>query len=314
MALQTHDTKKRLAQLKKQVPTRGYEQYPWKVKQINDLPAELESKVVKDLAAQNDIQSIIAFPPQIHQGWDYIPKQALLFTATDVIHLQASIWPDQEPQITRVNGNGLMYLEVKLLLLYGFLEIIAQGPSAPARLRMEFNTVGWNHLSRPLHQLLLSSRKITTLTDSFTTQTEAYRSLENLPLKFSNGVRLYGLLPGEELEEMVFQRGTWDRWLILIRRPVTANILLALTTNFLVVIQEDVKISQGWVFSYIPRKSITGMKNKPIGSWNELAIHLEQGGQSAQVTLKLKSDTLDAWRTLWIGYNGQWQELASLVE
>jgi hypothetical protein len=125
------DLKSRLAQLKRQVPTRGFERHSLILKSISELPGELQSPAVTALGTNEAFRAIIAFPPQIHRGWDYFPKQALLFTATDVIHLLASIWPDQEPQVTRVNGGGLMYMKVTLLLLYGFLEIVAQGQTDP---------------------------------------------------------------------------------------------------------------------------------------------------------------------------------------
>jgi len=43
-------------------------------------------------------------------------------------------------------------------------------------------------------------------------------------------VKIYGLLPGEELEELVFQAGTWKRWMYFLQRPISADILLSLTS------------------------------------------------------------------------------------
>lgn len=126
----TPDLENRLAQLKRKVPTRGFERHPLVLKSVSDLPAELQSPAVTTLAARETLQTIIAFPPQVQRGWDYVPKQASLFTPTDVIHLLASIWPDEEPQVTCVNGSGLMYMKITLLLLYGFLEIVAQGQTS----------------------------------------------------------------------------------------------------------------------------------------------------------------------------------------
>ena len=152
------DLDKRLAKLKKEVPTRGFERHPLVLKNISDLSTELRSPAVTTLARSEALQTIIAFPPQIHRGSHYIPKQALLFTPTDVIHLLASIWPNQEPQITYLKGSGLMYMKVTLVLLYGFLEIVAQGHGSPTRLSVEFNTVAWERLSPHLRQLLQATK------------------------------------------------------------------------------------------------------------------------------------------------------------
>ena len=119
--MEVRDVETRLAQLKREVPTRGYERHPLIVKAVTELPPELQSPTVTALAAQEALQTIIAFPPQIRRGWTHVPKQALLFTPTDVIHLLASIWPEEESQITRVDGSELLYLKVSLLLLYGCL-------------------------------------------------------------------------------------------------------------------------------------------------------------------------------------------------
>jgi len=115
----------------------------------------------------------------------------LLFTPTGVIHLLASIWPDQEPEMTHVNGRGLMYMKVTLLLLYGFLEIVAQGQTSPTRLGVEFNTVAWYQLSRPLRQLLQATQATPTVpTDKPSYSPATHQALAKLPLKFSNGCRV----------------------------------------------------------------------------------------------------------------------------
>jgi hypothetical protein len=310
MAITTDDLEKRLAQLKQQVPTRGLERHPLVLKNVSDLPTELQSSAVTKLATNEAVQTIIAFPPQIHRGRHYVPKQALLFTPTDVTHLLASIWPDQGPQVTHVNGSGLMYMKVTLLLLYGFLEIVAQGQTAPTQLGVEFNTVAWFRLSTPLRQLLQATQTIPgTPTDKTSHFPTAQQALEKLPLKFSNGTKIYGLLPGEELEDLVFQPGTWKRWLLLFRKPIIANTLLLLTSNYVVVIQEELKVAQGWIISYIPRNSIAGMQSQPCGPWNELSVQLKRGDQSVNYELRLKSEAVEDWRTRWVQRGGQWQDL-----
>jgi hypothetical protein len=306
----TDDQKRRLAELKKDVPGRGLERHPSILKNLSELPPELRSPAVMDLEACEAIQTVIAFPPQIQRGWEYVPKQALLFTPTGVIHLLSSIWPDQEPEITSLKGCGLMYMKVTLLLLYGCLEIVAQGQGSPTRVAMEFNTVAWNYLSRPLRQVLKSTEG---LSDTPPDKTGYSRTmgpaLENLPVKFSNGVKIYGLLPGEELQELVFQPGTWKRWLYFFRRPISANTLLLLTSHYMVVIKEELKVAQGWIISYIPRNNITGIQNQPSGLWNELSVQLKREHQSVNYKLTLENQAVEAWRGQWVQHGGVWEDL-----
>ena len=310
MTRSTDEQEKRLAQLKREVTKRGFDRHISVLKNISDLPVDLRSPAMTTLITGEAIQNIIDFPPQIQHGWQYVPRQALLFTPTDVIHLLASIWPDQHPRITFIKGHGLMYMRATLLLLYGFLEIVAHGQTSPTRLGMEFSTVAWPCLSVPLRRLL----QVAKVTPGMSTTQMSYsptaqQALEKLPLKFSNGVKIYGLLPGEQLEELVFQPGLWRRWLHFFRRPVTANTLLMLTSNFMAVIQEELKVAQGWILSYIPRNCIAEMQSKTHGLYNELIVQLKRGDQKAEYKLLLTSEAVEAWRLRWIGHGGQWLNL-----
>jgi hypothetical protein len=308
------DLDKRLNQLKKEVPTRGFKRHPLIVKSINDLAPELQSGEVTALAAREDIQTIIAFPPQIHHGWHYVPKQALLFTQVEAIHLLASIWPDQEPQVTLLKGSDLIYMEATLILLYGHLEIAAQGCEALTRLNVEFNTVAWYQLSPPLRRLLQATKATPgAATDKTQISPSAQQATEKLPLKFSNGLRIYGLLPGEELEDLVFQPGTWKPRLFFFQKPITANTLLLLTTNFLVVIREELGIPHGWIVTYIPRVCIAGIRNNPGSQWDELTIQLKRGNQAAEYKLNLENNASKDLRGMWGQHGYHWEELPQVI-
>ena len=264
------------------------------------------------LSGQEAIQNIIVFPAQIQRGWHYVPKQALLFTATGVIHILASIWPGQEPQVTSLNGDGLMYLKATLLLLYGYLEIVAQGQDFPIRLGLEFNTVSWDAISAPLRQLLKGCKTAFNLPeDQIAYSTSARHVFEKLPLKYFNGVQLYGLLPGEELEEMVFQEATGKPWLYFFRRPVTPDTLLMLTTNYMVVIQEDLKVRVGWIISYLPRSGICMIQSQGDGLWTELSVQLKRQDQAASCKWLLAKQSVEEWRSRWLAHDGPWQDFSN---
>lgn len=302
---------KRLAELKKEVTKRGFDRHASRLVDVRDLPTDLRSPYATMTVSREAIQHIIVFPPQIQCGWHYIPKQALLFTSTGIIHLLASIWPEQEPQVTCLSGCGLIYLKATLMLLYGHLEIVAQGQDVPIRLGMEFNTVSWYVISVPLLQFLCLSKTINSMTaDQIAYSSAARETFEKLPIKFFNGVRLYGLLPGEELEELIFQEGTQKRCLYLFRKPMTANTLLMLTTNYVVLIQEDLNVRQGWIITYIPRHTICTIACQEDGLWNELSLQFKQQEQTAGCKFLLAKQASDAWRTQWIGHGGQWQDIS----
>ncbi|RPI94034.1 MAG: hypothetical protein EHM40_07885 [Chloroflexi bacterium] len=310
MATSTDDREKRLAELKKEVTQRGFDRHASVLKNISELHAELQSPAVTALVERETIETILAFPPQIQRGWNYVPKQALLFTETGVTHLLASTLPGQEPQVTCLKASDLMYMKVTLLLLYGFLEIVAQGPGSPTRLGMEFSTVDWYCLSPPLRRLLQATRVVLAPPEneevrSSTTQ----QTFEKLPLKFSNGVKIHGLLPGEEMEEVIFQAGAWKRWLYFLRRPISADTVVLLTGHYLVVIQEELDVKQGWVLSYIPRNNIVGIQNQPCGLANQLSVQLKKDNQSVDYKLVLKGETAEVWHRQWVQHGGRWEDI-----
>ena len=305
------DTEKRLTLLKQEVNQRGFNRYPSVFRNVSDLPAELKSPGVTAAITGLTIQSIIVFPPQIQRGWHYIPRQALLFSATDVIHILASIWPEQEPQVTCVKGGGLMLVRVTLILLYGALEIIAQGSPAPTQLNLEFNRLAWDCISGPLQQVLRALQAAPGLPPEPASYSAAAQQVfDKLPLKFSNGVKIYGLLPGEELEELVFQPGTWKRWMHLLKRPILANTLLLLTSSYLVVLQEDLEDTYGWIISYIPRSSIARIRSQSCSQWNEITMEIKRGDQASDCKIRLQAAATQALHQLWTRRGGQWQDLA----
>lgn len=304
------DLEKRLNELKQEVLKRGFDRHPSVLSSILELPAELQSPAVAKTCEGEALQTIILFPQQIQRGWCYVPKQALIFTDKNIIHLLGSVWPDQGPQITLLSASGLMYLKAKLLLLYGFLEIVAQGPASPTRLEVEFNALFWDRLFPPLQNLLQTTNPMLTAPGNEGKYPPALQqALERLPLKFSNGVKIHGLLPGEELQDLVFQPGTWERRLLVFRKQVTANTLLLLTSNYVVVLQEELGVGQGWIVSYIRRNSIIEIQNRSLNLWNEIKIQLQREGQTAEYKLLLASEATQVWRERWVQHGGFWQEI-----
>ncbi len=308
-----HTLQKRLAQLVKEMPTLGMKQYPSLLKSISDLPGELQSPAITALLTDQMIQTIIAFPAQIQNMRYYVPRQALLFTNTGVVHVMASIWPGQEPQVTLIKASGILYMRVRLLLLYGYLEVMAQESDLPIRIEVEFNTVAWEMLFPPLHRLLQATLPTATAhADRRANVLAAQKAMDTLSFKFNNGMRIYGFLPGEVLEELVFQPGvnrTWNIWPFRLRKQITADTVVSMTSNFVVALQEELEKWYGWILTYIPRNKIMSMQSWPKGLCDELALQLGQPENCTEYRISLGRDAIETWRGRWIQQGGQWQTL-----
>jgi hypothetical protein len=203
-------------------------------------------------------------------------------------------------------------MKVSLLLLYGFLEIVGCGPDSPIRLSMEFNTVAWDKLAAPVRRLLKECRpQLLSPLQGSVYSPEAQSAAHKLPIKFSNGISIHGLLPGERLEDLVFQPGIKERLLLLFNHAVLANTLVLLTDHFVVVIQEELKVAQGWIVSYIPRQNITAIQCCSSGQWNDLTFKLSSSGQSAEYNLRLDDPAAQSWKSAWTHQGGLWQDFSS---
>jgi hypothetical protein len=77
----------------------------------------------------------------------------------------------------------------------------------------------------------------------------------------------------------------------------------------MVVIQEELRVSQGWIITYFPRDSIVSILNQLCSQWNELTVHLKKGDQTSDCKILLTTEAAHAWRACWIQHGGQWQDL-----
>ena len=88
-----------------------------------------------------------------------------------------------------------------------------------------------------------------------------------------------------------------------------ANTLVLLTSQFVVVIQEELKVAQGWVVSYIPRGNITEITCQQKAEWNELVFQLDKHGQTVDYPLRLGETVTQEWKSIWEKCGGRWMDL-----
>jgi hypothetical protein len=173
---------------------------------------------------------------------------------------------------------------------------------------VEFNAVFWDFLSLPIRKLLQIPETDLALSSSMQAIPQALQpEIEKLPLKFMNGLRIHGILPGETLENICFQPGSWERRMLVFRKLVTADTLLLLTSNYLVILQEELGVGQGWIVTYLRRNSISLIQNTPTKKWSEITINLQKEGQTTECNLLLTKGAAQRWREQWVQCGGKWQ-------
>ena len=296
----------RVKQLIGEVNRRGADRYSSIYNDISALPPELKSSKLNQLVNNDEIKVIVYFPPQIHRGWQYVPKQTLIFMKDKVVHSLASIWLESEPQIASINNNDLMYIEITLILLYGFLKIEAVNREGISIIEVEFNTVSWHHLSRPIYRMLHSKYIDNKPTQKQEGQGNIALKQKELPLKFTNGIQIYGLLPNETLCGIIFQPEYWKQWFFFFRKQLIANTMILRTTNYLIIMKEELNIGHGWIIAYIPWNNIRNINQRQKGGWQEIEIIIEYDEKTDGYKLLTSSDIAKEWRKDWIQFGGQW--------
>jgi hypothetical protein len=322
----------RIEQLIAEAQKRGAERFSSTYHDIHALPPELSSAKLNELVRNHEIKGIIYFPPQIHRGWHYVPKQALIFAKDRVVHILASIWPEAEPQITSIDNGDLLFVEITLILLYGLLKIEAINQEKISIIEMEFNTINWHQLSGPLYAMLHSKYIDNKSMQKQEHQGNIMLAQKELPIeginfeasplpffppraagyriekriKFTNGIRIYGLLPNETLMGVIFQPECWEPRFVLFRKRLIANTMILRTTDYLIIMKEELNVGQGWIIAYIPWINIRCINQRLKGIWQEIEIVAERNEQSDGYKLLISNQVAEEWRSDWIRFGVQW--------
>jgi hypothetical protein len=250
--------------------------------------------------------------------WEYVPERSLVFLKGGLLYLAAEA-PGAPAQATRIDARALLDLRSSILLLYGLLEFRADCGGAADGVRLEYNTVIWHWLNRPLARFVAAACPAP-LTELSEAEARAANEplLATLPFKFANGLRYYSLAPGERALAAVFQPAIWRKGSYLIRRQVMPNTLLALTDRKVVLIEE--KRAQpwsrppgagqgeyGWIFTYIPLDRVVDMSIVQNEGLSELTIRSEWGAASDARALRLEPAVAEKWLQAWEVGAGQTQ-------
>ena len=293
--------------MKKLPVSRGLETHPYPVSDLTGLPASLQQAAQQALGPTEQPLSTFAVPAQSFlKNWfsqRHVPPQALLFTAQGVLHLQEATSPDQPAQTTFWRAADLLYIQLRLLLLYGRLELAGQTDGVLTKVVVEFNTVGtWLLLPGLRHLLRLTWAQAETEAPAAGLARVALPEFQKLPLKFKNGLQLYGLQPGEYLLGVIFQPGIWQHYRPFFHHQVSANTLLALTDHELIIVEEDRTGEQspyGWILTFCPLASISRIETVRAETRPALQLRLARDGVVVDRQVTLEPETALAWQNLW---------------
>lgn len=292
----------------------GHMGRPRLARDLAELGADLAGAAQAALTPADEVQRIFYVPPQEFPSWAkyrYGPEHALIFTGAGVIHVQgAAAGQPGQTQVAPV--TTIHYVRFSLLLLYGRLEIGYAADGQARQIVLEFNTVGWDMLQPGLAALLLAVNYACPPPVTADAPEIGMYLVERLPLKYANGLKIYTLAPGERLLALAFQPAIWTRRLLLLRRQVTPAIVLALTDRHISLIEEERALgrspSYGWIFTFIPRHGVTGMRAEPAPLGCLIRIGMLVDGVKATRELEVTTEVAEAWAAQWRNHGGAWSE------
>lgn len=276
---------------------------------LDELPAGLADQAQSSLPADHAVRGVLAVPGEyrvrekVH--WVWAPERALIFMDGAALYVSAAT-EDTPPQAVLFDAQALLYLRSSLILLYGLLEFKADCGAA-GDVRLEYNTVIWEALRRPLTRFVADACPRTLVADTATAAAQSTPIIKSLPFKFANGVRYYALDAGEVLQAAVFQPALWQRRGIL-PREISPNTVFALTDRKVVLIEEMRSLGwmkrrseseYGWIFTYIPRDRVVDVTVAQDARWAELRISLAWGGAKDERTFLLEPAIAARWREAW---------------
>lgn len=100
------------------------------------------------------------------------------------------------------------------------------------------------------------------------------------------------------------------RRLLILRRQVTPAIVLALTDRHVSLIEEQRALggsrSYGWIFTFIPRHAVTGMRSAPAPLGGLISIEMLVQGARATRELEVTTEVFATWEAQWCTNGGAW--------
>ncbi|MCS6846070.1 MAG: hypothetical protein NZ528_17395 [Caldilineales bacterium] len=298
--------------------TRASQFHPYVVDSLEKLPDALQPGALAALPEGDHFVRALVVPADYRPRGEGVsafqPEQALIYTDHGVLHVQAPLEGEAAPQPTYLKPESLLLLRSSHILLYGRLKLLGAVHGQLAHIEMEFNAIGWRLMDAEWRRLVTQAIGVPELSPE---EVEAAnrRNMERVrevPSKFAEGLRRYGLYTGESLLGVVFQEGVWTESLSFFNHQLTPNTLLALTNASVLILAENLALVRkseqyGLIITRIPRQVVAALQSVTKDSLQNITFYLARGGATAQRQLLLEPNAAQEWLELWTKHASQAQ-------
>jgi len=260
---------------------KGYKAHPFSIGDEFTMPEKLVSILDGNGFNFREYKNSFVVPPQAYLkhwfGRRFVPWQALLFNKKEIVYVMDSLILDKRGIAKKMSAENLVYLKLKLCLLYGKLDIVCSNGKGANQIEVEYNTTAHRILKPNLERFLKASWYERKKLDN---SEDVYSKLKKIPIKYRHGVYIYVLQKGEVLLDLIYIPGL-VRKIGFIKINLSSDILFAITDRQLVILEDDTSSinSYTWLLTYIPINNI----NK---------ISFEKQNRVTKITLRIKRNNL----------------------
>ena len=187
------------------------------------------------------------------------PEWVLALTGKRLL-LAAGSEPGAVPVLFSLPFENILSFQRGSVLLFSWIEFRVVQDGQLKRTRIYYNTV-----SSPLFEDLSSSvRGFINAQNGRAAMSEEGNGqfLQPLNFKFKNLISLYLLMPGEEIQAIIFRPSMWNKGLSFFRRHVAANLAVVTSDSYFMLVEENLseaKTNYGMIYSYFPLHSVKGL-------------------------------------------------------
>ncbi len=277
---------------------------PFVVDQMNDLPEQLISVIQNQPWNQQTFELIFVIPPQAFYrglfGIRTVPWQALLFKKDGVLCLcAAKDHKDRQGCIDWIPSDQIIQTRLALILLYSKLEFWYDRQGELQHNMIEFNSVAYHKLEPQLKKTIRNTWQ--SPPEEAGSIGAEFADLEQLNLKFYNGLKLYGLQADEKVLGFVFQPEIFEKNLKFIKRKKSPNSLVVITDRQIIRIEEEIssRSRYGWIFTFCPRHRIAGIEITAVDPWRRVTLHSISTASEDNLEFILEPEQMERFQRIW---------------
>ncbi len=203
-----------------------------------------------------------------------------------------------EPELIAVDLAAVLYITQGVILLHSWVSVAwAEGGAVRQQ------TIYHNAVSEPYFSALVDLMRAKMVWNpGHGVENASREALEALPRKFKNLIPLHMLLPGETVRQAIFRPAVWKAVLLFFRQIAAPRLVLALTNDHLLLVEEGVTGSEdekagdegsyGYIVSFLPVMNVRHTAIQPVENGLEWRVTLERQGarQELKVVFPLAAE------------------------